>query len=137
MSYKHNIIKERFDIKVTEANGVFKGEFELDKNANYVTGIILTSDKDDLLFYRGSQKIQINDRELFPEDFESRLLMAGLNVAPDNRAITIGDIESGNGRVEMWFKDTDHGAAKFAPYRVSIYIFSLVDLSNKGEEQRA
>ncbi len=135
MSYKHNIIKERFDVKVTEPNQVFKGEFELDKNANYVTGIILTSDKDDLLFYRGSQKIQINDKELFPEDFESRLLMAGLNVAPDDRAISVGNIQSGNGRVEMWFKDSDHGTTKFTPYRVTIYIFSVVDLPIDEKEE--
>jgi len=131
MIYKHNIIKERFDIKITDANQVFKGEFEHDKNAHYVTGIILTSDKDDLMFYRGSQKIQINDKELFPEDFESRLLMAGLNVAPDNRAISVGNLETGNGRIEVWFKDTDHGAVKFTPYRVSIYIFSVVELCDK------
>lgn len=135
MTYKHNIIKERFDIKITDANQVFKGEFELDKNANIVTGIILTSDKDDLLFYRGSQKIQINDQELFPEDFESRLLMAGLNVAPDQRAISIGNIDSGNGRVEMWYKDTDHATTRFTPYRVTIYIFSVVDLCDEKKER--
>jgi hypothetical protein len=127
-TYKHNTLKERFDIKVTKENEVVKGTFELDKNANYVKGILITSDRDELLFYRGTQKIQLNDRELFPEDFESRLLMAGLNVAPDERAITLGDIESGNGRLEVWYKDADHANTQFLPYRVSIYIFSVVDL---------
>ncbi|MBL4625138.1 MAG: hypothetical protein JKY42_08375 [Flavobacteriales bacterium] len=135
MSYKHNIIKERFDIKVDAANQVFKGEFELDKNANYVIGIALTSDRDDLLFYRGTQKIQLNDQELFPEDFESRLLMSGINVAPDNRTITIGNIRSGNGRLEVWFKDTDHPAVKFTPYRVTIYVFSTVEKCDHQHKQ--
>ena len=131
MSYKHNIIKERFDLKVTESNQTFKAEFELDKNANYVIGLAITSDRDDLLFYRGTQKIQLNDKELFPENFESRLLMSGINVSPNNRMIKVGALDAGNGRLEVWFKDQDHANAKFTPYRVTIYTFSLVDKSEE------
>lgn len=127
MSYKHNIIKERFDLKVTAPNQIFKAEFELDKNANFVIGLAITSDRDDLLFYRGSQKIQLNDKELFPEDFESRLLMSGINVSPNNRMIKVGELDTGNGRIEVWFKDQDHSNVKFTPYRVTFYTFSLVD----------
>lgn len=127
-TYKHNIIKERFDIKILNPDQSVRAEFELDKNAKYIQGILITSDRDDLLFYRGSQKIQLNDKELFPEGFESRLLMAGLNVAPDDRAISIGDIETGNGRLEVLFTDQGHSNATFAPYRVSIYTFSVVHL---------
>ncbi|MGV6861007.1 MAG: hypothetical protein ACWA41_04500 [Putridiphycobacter sp.] len=127
MKYKHNIIKERFDLKVTAPNQVFKAEFELDKNANFVIGIGLTSDRDDLLFYRGSQKIQLNDQELFPENFESRLLMSGINVAPNDRMVKLGSIEAGNGKLEVWFKDENHLNTKFTPYRVTIYTFALVE----------
>lgn len=133
-TYKHNIIKERFDIKIDKAKETIKEQFELDKNANYVLGIVITSDRDELLFYRGSQRISLNDKELFPEEFESRLLMAGLNVAPDERAITIGNIESGNGRLEVWFTDSDHSNTKFIPYRVSIYTFSVTDLESSSAE---
>ncbi len=124
MSYKNNIIKERFDLKITAATQVFKGDFELDKNADTVLGIAMTSDRDDLLYHRGSQKIQLNDQELFPEDYESKLLMTGLNVSPNERMILIGDAPSGNGKVEVWFKDTDSPSAVFAPYRVTLYVFS-------------
>lgn len=127
-TYKHNIIKERFDLQITDVDQVTKGEFEIDRNANFIQGILLTSDQDDLLFYRGSQKIQINDQELFPENFESRLLMSGLNVEPDSRAITLGNIESGNARLEIWYKDSNHLRTRFQPYRVSIYVFSIVNL---------
>ncbi len=128
MSYKHNIIKERFDIKVKRPNQTIKETFELDKNAKYVQGILITSDRDELLFYRGSQRIALNDKELVPEEFESRLIMAGLNVAPDERTISLGNIESGNGRLEVWYKDQDHSNTKFQPYRVTIYTFSVVAL---------
>lgn len=126
MSYKHNIIKERFDLKITSANEVFKGEFELDKNANFLIGITITSDRDDLVFYRGTQKIQFNDSELFPEGFESRMLMAGLNVSPNHRMVEVGIIEAGNGKLEVWFKDSDHPNTRFTPYRVTFYTFSKV-----------
>jgi len=130
MSYKHNIIKERFDLKITQANDVVKGEFELDKHANELLGIVLTSDRDDLLFFRGTQKIQFNDQELFPEDFESRLLMSGINVPPNDRIVKVGTPKAGNGRLEVWFKDKDHTSTRFVPYRVTIYAFSLVETEN-------
>lgn len=127
MSYKHNIIKERFDLNVPSKNQTFKGEFELDKNAKTLIGIGITSNRDDLVFYRGSQKIQVNDQELFPENFESRLLMSGINVSPNNRMVKLGRVEVGNGKVEIWFKDQDHPATTFSPYRVTIYTFSLTE----------
>ena len=127
MGYKFGVIKERFDIQVTNPGTVVKGEFELDKNAQKVMGFSITSDRDDLVFYRGSQKIQLNDNELFPEDFESKLLMTGLNVAPNDRMIKIGNVDSGNGRMEVWYKDTEVPAVAFVPYRVSIYVFSHSD----------
>jgi hypothetical protein len=54
--------------------------------------------------------------------------MAGLNVAPDERAISIGNVETGNGRLEVLFKDQNHSNTRFTPYRVSIYTFSVLDL---------
>ena len=126
MSYKHTIIKERYDIQINTANEVKKGEFELDSNANFLFGLTVTSDKEDSLYYRGSQKIQLNDQELFPEDFESKLLMSGLAVTPNNRMVRTGLVKRGNGKIEIWFKDIDHAATSFAPYRVSFYFFSKV-----------
>lgn len=128
MSYKHNIIKERFDIQITVANETKKGRFELDKNAGQLFGVGVTSDSEEHLYYRGSQKIQLNDQELFPEDFESKLLMSGLNVSPNQRMIKVGAIDLGNGLVEVWFKDTNHPKASFTPYRVTFYFFSRVKL---------
>lgn len=130
MSYKHNIIKERFDLKITQSGEVVKGEFELDKHANELLGLVLTSDRDDLLFYRGTQKIQFNDQELFPEEFESRLLMSGINVSPNDRIVKVGKPKAGNGKLEVWYKDNNHASTRFVPYRVTLYAFSLVESEN-------
>ncbi len=130
MSYKHNIIKERFDIQITGDNRTFKAEFQLDRNAKYLIGLAITSDRDDMLFYRGSQKIELNDSQLFPERFESRLLMSGLNVPPDNRMITLGEIPTGNGKLEVLFNDTESPVIAFEEYRVSFYAFTVDKLEN-------
>lgn len=124
MSFKHNIIKERLDIAINAPDRVEKAEFQLDSNATHLYGIALTSDNESQLFYRGSQKIQVNDRELFPEDFESKLLMTSLSVSPNQRMVRTGLIERGNGKVEVWYKDTNHSSATFTPYRVTVYLFS-------------
>ncbi|MBD3637199.1 MAG: hypothetical protein HUJ25_07610 [Crocinitomicaceae bacterium] len=127
MSYKYNNIKERFDLHVDGANKTVKGEFELDKNSHLLMGVAITSDQDQLVFYRGSQKIQLNDSELFPEGFESRLLMSSVSVPPNQRMVKIGLKETGNGRVEVWYTDKDHPNpnVKFRPYRVTFYFFSI------------
>lgn len=115
-------IKKRFDISVTEPNIVFSKSFELDKNIISVKGILFTSDKDDLLYYRGSQKVEINKEEIFPENYESKLLLSGINVSPNNRYYDLGSQPAGNGTIKVEYKDTDDTRAAFVPYRVSLYV---------------
>lgn len=115
-------VKKRFDIQVTEANKSVNKTFELDKNIRAVKGVLVTSDKDDLLYYRGTQKIEINKEEYFPEDYESKLLMSGINVAPKQRYYDLGNVNPGNGLVKLSFTDTDDARTPFVAYRVSLYL---------------
>ena len=62
--------KKRFDIKIKEPNSTVSDTFELEKNIVKVHGVLVTSDKDDLLYYRGTQKIEINKEEFFPDNYE-------------------------------------------------------------------
>lgn len=116
------IVKKRFDLQVTEANEKVSQTFELDKNIVAVKGLLLTSDNDELLYYRGSQKIEINSEEIFPENYESRLLMSGINVPPSGRFYDLGSFPPGNGNVKVDFKDTPDTRTTFQPYRVSFYL---------------
>jgi hypothetical protein len=116
------IIKKRFDVFVTEPNKNFSKSFDLDKTIQNVKGILFTSDKDDLLYYRGSQKVEINKQEIFPENYESKLLMTGINVAPNQRYYDIGNVSVGNGVVKVDYKDSDDSRTMFENYRVSIYL---------------
>jgi hypothetical protein len=114
--------KKRFDIKITQANSIVSDTFELDKNIVRIHGILVSSDKDDLLYYRGSQKIEINKEEYFPDNYESKLLMSGINVSPKQRYYDLGGASTGNGRVQITYKDSDDGRTVFAAYRVSLYL---------------
>lgn len=115
-------IKKRFDIKIVVANSTVADTFELDKTIVKVLGVLITSDKDDLLYYRGTQKIEINKQEYFPENYESKLLMSGISVPPKQRYYDLGGATPGNGRITLTYKDSDDGRTVFVPYRVSLYL---------------
>ena len=114
-------IRKRFDIQVAALGDKVKADFELEKTVKTITGMLLTSDRDDLLFYRGSQKIEVNGQEVFPEDYESKLLMSGISLQPNHRFFEM-ETDPGNGIVSITFQDTDHPAVAFATYRVSLYV---------------
>ncbi len=116
------IVKKRFDVAISSGDKIFSQSFELDKNITFIKGILLTSDKEDLLYYRGSQKIEVNKQEVFPEDYESKLLMTGINVSPNGRYYNTGNLPVGNGIVRVEYKDRNDTRLAFEPYRISIYL---------------
>jgi hypothetical protein len=116
------IVKKRYDIQIAEANKSVSKTFELDKTVKRIKGVLVTSDKDDLLYYRGSQKIEINNQEYFPENYESKLLMSGINVSPNERYYKIDTTNIGNGIIKLSYTDADDGRTTFAAYRVSLYV---------------
>lgn len=120
-----SIVKKRFDIKVTEALQTISQTFELDKNITHVKGILITSDKEDLIYYRGSQRIEINKGEIVPENYESKLLMSGINLSPNHRYYEIGEMPAGNGQVRLIFTDREDNRIPFEIYRVSLYLNCL------------
>jgi hypothetical protein len=115
-------VKERFDLQVTAANSTVTKTFELDKSVVTIKGVLVTADKDDLLYYRGAQRIEVNKEEYFPDDYESKLLMSGTNVPPNERFYKLGNVSPGNGLVKVEYTDLDDGRTAFQPYRVSLYL---------------
>lgn len=115
------IIKKRFDIAITEQGATISKTFELDKTIVALKGVLVTSDRDDLLYYRGAQKLEINREEIFPENYESKLLMSGINVPPKSRYYDLGGMNPGNGNIKVDYKDSNSTVANFASYRVSYY----------------
>jgi hypothetical protein len=115
-------VKKRFDLQVGAASSIISQTFELDKTVEKVHGILFASDRDDLMYYRGSAKVEMNSDEIFPEGYETKLLMSGLNVSPNDRFYNLGGIPPGNFKVKVDYKDTADARLAFAAYRVSIYL---------------
>lgn len=116
------IVKKRFDVVITAADKVYSQSFELDKTITFIKGILLTADKEDMAYYRGSQKIEVNKQEVFPEDYASKLLMSGINISPNQRFYDTGNLAVGNGIVKIEYKDQNDTRLTFEPYRISIYL---------------
>ncbi len=117
-----NRIFKIFHIDITDENGLHSKSFELDKTITKIHGILFTADRDDLLYYRGSNKVEINRQEIFPEQYASKLLMSGVNVSPNDRYYNLKGIEPGNGKIKVDYKDSETTVIPFSTYRVSIYI---------------
>ncbi|HTF02410.1 MAG TPA: hypothetical protein VK826_00230 [Bacteroidia bacterium] len=126
MSVKQNkMIKEVFTLDVDTDGGIHKGSFEVDKNADKIIGIAICSSRDDIAYYRGAQAIKINEEEFFPENFETKNLMSGLNVPPNLRFYRLGNIDPGNRKVEIIY--TDSGLADvvaFEAHKIFLYVYS-------------
>lgn len=117
------LVDKVFSFTVDAQATPYSKKFDLDKNVRLVHGILLSSDRPNMLFYRGSQRIEINGDELFPEDYESKLLMSGIGVPPDEKFRTLGNgVVTGNGEVKIQYKDTHNPNADFIPYKVIIVL---------------
>lgn len=115
-------VKKRYDIEITQEDQLHSKTFELDKNIIKVHGLLLESNRDDLLFYRGFCKIEINRQEIFPEGYAAKLLMSGINVSPNDRYYELCALEPGNGQVRLEYKDSYHMLSSYENYRVSLYL---------------
>ena len=111
-----------FDVELDGQNEPF--EFSLEKNVECIRSFAITSNKDNLLFYRGSLKLEIGGIEYLCEDYEAKLLICGTNIAPNRRRYIFRTPASpGNGILKVTYKDTSHESAAFSTYRVSIYVY--------------
>jgi hypothetical protein len=118
-----DILEKRIgDLLITADGQIVKEKFELDKTVKLIKGIKLTSDREDLLFYRGTQSITVNGKERFEDNYESKNLQSSLNVDVNKRYKNMRDLEPGNGIIEVDYTDTEHPLAAFANYRVSLYV---------------
>jgi len=128
MAHRSKILKEWVDVLVTAPNQTFKESFEVDKHASKIIGIAFSTNNDSMPYFRGSQRIAINEKEIYPDGYESKMLMQGFNVPVNERILALGEeLEPGNRKVEIDFKDTDHPAVAFSPYRIRLYVYSRID----------
>ncbi|MCU0435430.1 MAG: hypothetical protein MUC87_18375 [Bacteroidia bacterium] len=116
------IVYKRFDIQIDSPEQTYNRDFELDKDIQTINGIALTSNYDEMLYYRGEQGLLINGAEYFPDNYESKLLMSGINTPVDKRYYTLENAPVLNGKIKIVYTDSDNSNAPFTPYRVSLYV---------------
>ena len=120
-------LRRRVDLPdLTSAGQTVRQEYEINKHAEKITGILFTADRDDLMFHRGKVGVMINGEEVIPDEYHAKLLMSGLGVAPAKRYFPV-DLEPGNGIVKINYTDTNNPSTVFAPYRVSFYLQFITD----------
>lgn len=117
------LLDKVYSFAVESEGQTINKKFDLDKNVKLVNAILLSSDQPSHLFYRGSQRIEISGDEIFPEDFESKILMSGISVPPDQKYRTLGNgVVAGNGEIKIQYKDGNNANVSFCPYKVIIVL---------------
>ena len=113
-----------YSFDVTQKNQSLSPEFDIEKNAKEVVGIALSADLRDILFYAGTQRIDIGGVEIFPEGYESNLLLAGVSVAPNDKFHKFNPgLSIGNGKIKVYFVDKSTDALiQWRPYRVTVTV---------------
>lgn len=111
-----------FDVQVTAAGQTVKKTFELDKSVKTITHYTILSNREDLAYYRGSFRLEINKDEIVPEGYSTKKIMCWPTVSADERLKSIGKRSTGNGLITFEYTDTNDGLTAFAPYTVSLSV---------------
>jgi len=111
-----------FDLPVTAAGQTFKKTFELDKSVKAITHYTILSNREDLAYYRGSFRLEINKDEIAPEGYSVKKVMCWASVPADKRLKSIGRRDTGNGQISFEYTDTNDGLTVFQPYVVTISV---------------
>jgi len=117
------LIFKWFDINVTEADKTYSVSYELDKTIGYITGIDFTTNRDKLMYQRGTHKLEVNRFEVFPEGFPTKKVYHLPDVESHKRFYRRGDrIPVGNGIVKVEYRDTSDATAPFEPYSIRVVL---------------
>ena len=124
------LLRKRHDLAITTALMTVREEFELDKHSKRVLGILVTADRDEMTFHRGTIGVILSGEEVIPEGHHTKLLMSGLGVAPDERFLSL-DLLPGNGALKVAYTDNTHSVQPFAAHSVHVYL--LIEIDEPGQ----
>lgn len=120
-------IYKTFSFPVNEANKTITANFELDKNVVGIKGLMVGSFRPELMYLRGSQRIEISKVEIFPDNYLTQWLMVGISTPMNDRFKKLKDVLPGNRTVRIDYKDADDGRTEFKPYTYHIAIECEID----------
>ena len=112
---KYQLLK----IKVISAKENVKFSADTDKKYKKLTGLFASLPSNNALF-ASTLELRVANEEIFPEDFEIKLLTCGDNVAPNERFFTKLECEAMGSRIEGRY--VDGGNSGHYPYVALIYL---------------
>ena len=112
---KYQLLK----IKVTSEKENVKFSADTDKKYKKLTGLFASLPNKDALF-ASTLELKVANEEIFPEDFEIKLLTCGENVTPNERFYNKLDCEAMGSRIEGRY--VDGGNSENYPYVALIYL---------------
>jgi hypothetical protein len=88
----------------TVTGSLIDESFDLPSEAKKVTGIRLDSSEETLLLNRGSARIEISNREIFPEGFPAKFIFFGSEVGANERLYPLDEVVTAN-KVKIRYQD--------------------------------
>lgn len=113
---------KEYDLSIAAESDTVKKTFELDKSVKNIKAVMLVSNRPDLVYYRGSLRLEINKEEIFPEGFSACRILSSPNVKPNDRVYSIKEQPSGNGLIKIEYTDAPDGRTIFAAYTVTLCV---------------
>lgn len=117
----------QFSLQVSDANQTLNLVFPMNKNIRVVTGILITADIEEVIYYRGKQRIEIGGKEIFPAKYETKLLMTSLNISPNDKFFDLVGVKPGDGNLKIAYTDVANPRFNLIACTVSVYIKSEIE----------
>jgi len=116
-----NAIKYQI-IKVTVPNegAMVNINVNSDKLYKKITGMTITTPSNAPNLNMSTLSLQVNDKEIFPDDFEIRLLTCDQSVPVNERFYVLDELADGS-TIKGKFRDGNVGGITF-PYTVNLYL---------------
>lgn len=123
MSQKRGIKYQRISLLVSAAGAeVSTQNVDTDKSYKRVRGIQMTSTDATAIDGGTFKKFEIDNKEVYPEGFETKLITCGVDVAPNDRFDRDIDERAEGTKVNITYKDGSVAGTVY-PYNVSIYLY--------------
>ena len=119
------LVEDFFELDVTAAGATVEETFTLPSIFKSVDDMLLTSNRKDLLAFRGKFRMSIGDQEIFTKNYRAELVMPGFHVSPDQKwrkLLQIADLEKSGNQIEFSYTDDTNGTGTFAPHKVYLYV---------------
>jgi len=122
----NNVEYEKIEILVNQSGQQIDFVHHTEVDHSCIVGLAQVI-SDELALPNSTIELLIDGQEVFPSGFESKLIYAGIEVAPDDRFITT--VNRDINRTKITGKFTDGGAIheNFSAYTANIYLMVLTN----------